>query len=130
MAIQRFLSAALSGETVTVYGDGVQTRDFTFVGDVVEAHLLALKAPADERVFNVCGGSRVSVNDLLQLVQETTGRSLRIEHVEEARGDARNTLGDNARARRAIGFKPTVALRDGLGAQWRWLCEESRSSHR
>lgn len=121
MAIQRFLSAALCEEPVTIFGDGAQTRDFTSVGDVIEAHVLALEAPADERVFNVCGGSRVSVNELLTLVQEVTGQRLRIEHAQAARGDARHTLGDNSRARRALGFCPRVRLADGLAAQWRWL---------
>ena len=121
MAIQRFLSACLRGEPVTVYGDGTQTRDFTFIDDVVEAHLLALEAPADERVFNICGGSRVSVRDLLSLVQDVTGRSLKIEHAEAARGDAKHTLGDNSRARRALGFAPRVHLADGVAAQWRSL---------
>lgn len=121
MAIQRFLSASLAGEPVTVFGDGEQTRDFTFVSDVVEAHVLAMEAPEDQRVFNVCGGSRVSVNELLKLVKTVAGRSLEVTHGPAARGDARHTLGDNSRARQVLGFRPSVPLADGLEAQWRWL---------
>ncbi len=121
MAIQRFLSAALAGEPVTVFGDGGQTRDFTFVSDVVQAHVLAMEAPEDERVLNVCGGSRVSVNELLKLVEKVAGRSLQVTYATAAQGDARHTLGDNARAREALGFRPSVRLPDGLAAQWRWL---------
>ena len=123
MAIQRFLLASLSGEPVTIFGDGSQTRDFTFVDDVIEAHVLAMEAPADERAVNVCGGSRVSINELLALVGEVTGRSLQVEHEPAAPGDARHTLGDNSRARRVLGFRPRARLADGLAAQWQWLSE-------
>ena len=125
MAIQRFLSACLSGEPITIFGDGTQTRDFTFVDDVIETLILALEAPPDQRVFNVCGGSRISLNDLLTLMQEVTGRSLRVEHGPASPGDARHTLGDNARARRTLGFRPRISLADGLAAQWRWILEHS-----
>ncbi len=123
MAIQRFLSAAHAGEPVTVFGDGSQTRDFTFVDDVIDAHLLSINAPAGQRVFNVCGGSAVSVTDLLALIEDVTGDRLRVERAEPARGDARHTLGDNSRARATLGFRPRVPLAEGLAAQWKWLCE-------
>ena len=124
MAISRFLSAALRDETITVYGDGEQTRDFTFVGDVIEAHMLAMSAPSGDCVYNMCGGSRISVNGLLELIQETTGRPLRIEHADAARGDARHTLGDNSRAHAALGFAPKTSLAEGVAAEWAWLKEE------
>ena len=130
MAIQRFLSACLSGEPITIFGDGTQTRDFTFIDDVIEALVLALEAPLDLRVFNVCGGSRISLNDLLTLVQEVTNKSLRIEHALGAPGDARHTLGDNARARRTLGFRPRISLADGLAAQWRWIQERGPAPER
>ena len=130
MAIQRFLSASLTGQPITIFGDGGQTRDFTFVDDVVEAHILAMEAPADERVFNVCGGSRVSINELLALVEEVTGRSPQVRREPPAVGDARHTLGDNSRARRALGFHPHVRLADGLAAQWRWLSKGASAAPR
>lgn len=121
MAIQRFLSASMNGEQVTVFGDGTQTRDFTFVDDVVEANVRALEAPADERIFNVCGGSRISVNDLIELVGEATGKPLAIQYEPAAKGDALHTLGDNSLAQQHLGFSPKTSLADGLAAQWRWL---------
>ncbi len=121
MAIRRFLTAALRDEPVTVFGDGEQTRDFTFVGDVVDAHVLAMQAPAGECVFNVCGGSTISVRALLELIERVTGRRLRIEHVEAAPGDARHTLGDNSRGREALGFAPKVSLEEGIEKQWSWV---------
>ena len=123
MAIQRFLTAALHQERVAIYGDGTQTRDFTFVDDVVDAHLLALKAPPDERVFNICGASQISVNDLVALVREVTARPVQVTYQEAGRGDALHTLGDNARAGRVLGFHPRGRLADGVEAQWRWLLD-------
>lgn len=121
MAIQRFLSAALKQEAVSVFDDGTQTRDFTFVKDVIDAHVLAAEALADELVLNICGGSKVSVNELLALIRQVTGRELRMEYAPPARGDAKHTLGDSSRARKALGFQPRVPLIDGLRVQWRWL---------
>lgn len=121
MAIQRFLSASMNGEQVTIFGDGTQTRDFTFIGDIVEANVRALEAPADERIFNVCGGSRISVNDLIELVGEATGKPLAIQYEPAAKGDALHTLGDNSLAQQHLGFSPKTSLADGVAAQWRWL---------
>ena len=120
MAIQHFLSACRNGETVTMFGDGTQTRDFTFVGDIVEANVRAMEAPRSA-VINVCGGSRISLKDLLELIQETSGRQLHIEREPPAQGDAKHTFGDNSLARRMLGFKPQTALAEGVAAQWRWL---------
>ena len=120
MAIQHFLSACRNGETVTMFGDGTQTRDFTFVGDIVEANVRAMEAPSSA-VINVCGGSRISLKDLLELIQETSGRQLHIEREPPAQGDAKHTFGDNSLARRMLGFKPQTALAEGVAAQWRWL---------
>ena len=127
MAIQRFLSASMNGEQVTIFGDGTQTRDFTFVGDVVEANVRALEAPADERIFNVCGGSRISVNDLIELVGEATSKPLAIQYEPAAKGDALHTLGDNSLAQQHLGFSPKTSLADGVATQWRWLNETDRS---
>ena len=123
MAIRRFLAAALTGAPVAVYGDGRQTRDFTYVSDVVDAHVLAAQAESEERVFNICGGSRISLRELLSMIEDVTGRTLRIEYQDAARGDARDTWGDNALARKETGFAPKVSLREGVEAEWRWLQE-------
>ncbi len=121
MAIQRFLSAIWNGETATMFGDGMQTRDFTFVGDIVEANVLAMEADTSERALNVCGGSRISLIDLLELLQETSGRPLDIERKAAAQGDAKHTFGDNSLAQDVLGFKPQTTLAEGIATQWRWL---------
>ena len=136
MAFQRFLTAAANDESITVYGDGSQTRDFTFVGDIVEAFVLAMDAPPDAPadahtgagVFNVCGGTRISLADAIELVRKVTGRPLPVEHEQAARGDARHTFGDHSRATRALGYRPATTLADGIEAQWRWLRESVAAS--
>ena len=124
MAIQHFLSACRNGETVSMFGDGTQTRDFTFVGDIVEANVRAMEAPGSA-VINVCGGSRISLTDLLRLLQETSGQSLDIKREPAAQGDAKHTFGDNSLAQRVLGFTPQTTLAEGVAAQWRWLSDSA-----
>lgn len=124
MAIQHFLAACRNSETVSMFGDGTQTRDFTFVGDIVEANVRAMEAP-DSAVINVCGGSRISLTDLLELLQETSGQPLDIKREPTAQGDAKHTFGDNSLAQRVLGFTPRTTLAEGVAAQWRWLSDSA-----
>lgn len=127
MAIQRFLSAAATGAEVTVYGDGSQTRDFTFVDDVVAANVQALAAPDGDRIYNVCGGSRVSLNEVIDIVEDVTAKPLRRRYAPPAEGDAIHTLGDNSLAQKELGFIPRTQLAAGISAQWRWLLDAGRA---
>ena len=124
MAFNRFCRAALAGEPLTVFGDGEQTRDFTFVGDVVAATRAAAVSPsAPGRVYNVGGGSRVSVNDALELIASFTGRPLDVRYVDTERGDVRDTGAETARARRDLGFDPATPVVEGLAAEFEWMRE-------
>lgn len=121
MAFHRFLSAAWTGEPITLYGDGTQTRDFTFVADAVAATMAAGDRGEPGAVYNIGGGSRVSVKEVLVLIERVTGRSVRVIREQAQRGDMRDTFADTTRARSAIGFAPTVSLADGLAAEAAWL---------
>jgi UDP-glucose 4-epimerase len=121
MAFHRFLTAALAGEPVRVFGDGRQTRDFTFVADIVAATRAAADTGRPGCVYNVGGGERISVNDVLQLVGEVTGRRLTILREDVQRGDMRDTLAELAAARRDLSFRSTVTLREGLAREWEWI---------
>ena len=123
MAIQRFLRAALTGESIEVYGDGEQTRDFTFVADAVEAIRRAAELGAPGAVYNVGGGSTVSVNGLLKMIEQVSGQSLQVVYREAQRGDVTDTCADNSRARAMLDFAPQTALKDGLARHWGWLLE-------
>jgi UDP-glucose 4-epimerase len=121
MAFHRFLKAARDGEPIQVFGDGRQTRDFTFVSDIVAATRAAAVSGQPGSVYNVGGGERVELNRVLQLIQEISGTSLRIRHEEAQKGDMRDTFADTTAARRDLGFESRVRLSDGLAREWDWL---------
>jgi nucleoside-diphosphate-sugar epimerase len=121
MAIQRFLLAAAEGGTVTVFGDGEHSRDFTHVADIVDATIRAAARGTPGRVYNVGGGSRVTVNELLALIEQVTGRRLSVERTPAKPGDVRATLADCSNAKQDLGFTPRVSLKEGLEQQWAWL---------
>jgi len=113
--IPRFFRAALAGQAPEIYGDGEQTRDFTFVTDCVEANILAATRPlAGERVFNIAGGRRVSVNEMWAEVKRIVGCAVEPRHLPARVGDVRHSLADTSRARAILGWNPRVALAEGL----------------
>ncbi len=113
--IPRFLRACLRAERPRIYGDGEQTRDFTFVADAVSANVLAADAPrASGHVMNVGGGGRTSLNALLAAVREVTSSTLEAIHEPARAGDVRDSLAALDRARDLIGYAPQVDLREGL----------------
>jgi UDP-N-acetylglucosamine/UDP-N-acetyl-alpha-D-glucosaminouronate 4-epimerase len=113
--VPRFIVACLEQRQPVVYGDGRQTRDFTFVGDAVRANLLAADAAgAAGSMLNVAGGRRVSLLELLGAVAEITGISVEPRHEPSRPGDVRDSLADLSRARSLLGYEPEVALREGL----------------
>ena len=121
MAFHRFLRAAREGAPVTLYGDGSQTRDFTFVADIVRATRAAAEAGRPGCVYNVGGGERVSMSDVLARVERVTGRPLRVLRQPAQKGDMRDTFADTAAARRDLGFASTLDLDEGLAREWEWL---------
>ena len=121
MGFHKFIRAALSDRPIVLYGDGEQTRDFTYVADAVEANWLALAPRAVGEVFNVGGGSRCSVNQVLASLEEILGRPIRRDHRPTQPGDVRHTWADTTRAREVLGFSPRVSLQEGLARQVAWL---------
>jgi UDP-glucose 4-epimerase len=124
MAFHRFIRAQLRGEKLTLFDDGGQTRDFTYVADAVAANLLALERGTPGSAYNIGGGSRVSVNHVLELLGELTGRPPEIERAGKQRGDVRDTHASTERARAELGWTPRTELRDGLAAEVAWLRSE------
>jgi nucleoside-diphosphate-sugar epimerase len=122
MAFRKFIRAMLHGERIPVYGDGEQTRDFTHVGDVVEANLRAIDAPAGG-VFNVAGGSRVTLNHVIGTLEELVGRPALVDRQERQAGDQRHTWADTSAARETLGYVPQVGLREGLATEVDWIRE-------
>ncbi len=123
MAFHRFLRAARDGGTLHVYGDGRQTRDFTYVDDIVRATRAAADQGRPGCVYNVGGSGRVALSDVLELVRSITGRPLEIRKEAVQKGDMRDTLADTSAAQRDLGFRSTVSLSEGLAREWDWIKE-------
>jgi nucleoside-diphosphate-sugar epimerase len=121
MGFHKFLSAAIRNEPITVYGDGEQTRDFTFVHDAVAATAAAAVRGVPGRVYNIGGGSRVSINQVFEMIGRVSGRQPRIEADPAQKGDMRHTYADTSLAQADLGFRPTVGLEEGIAAEYRWL---------
>jgi UDP-glucose 4-epimerase len=122
MAFTRFLKAAFARETIEVLGDGSQSRDFSFVGDVVDATIRALHGPPGG-IYNVGGGEPTSINDVISVVGDLLGSRLNVTRKPQALGDVRHTWADTTKARHELGWTPRTDLRHGLAAQLAWLDE-------
>jgi len=131
MAFRRFCEAAVAHAPIDVYGDGRQTRDFTFVVDVVAAARAAAVAEGVAgEAYNVGGGSRVSLAAALELLARIAGRPLDIRRHERESGDVQDTGADISRARRDLGFAPATDLPAGLRAEFEWVCSRATARSR
>lgn len=120
MAFHRLISRALAREPFEVYGDGKQTRDFTFVADAVAGTLAASERGRPGATYNLGGGSRRSMTDVLETLGELLGRRVDTIYCEAQAGDARDTAADISRARLELGYEPAYALHPGLESQLGW----------
>ena len=123
MGFHKFLRAAIRQEAITVYGDGEQTRDFTFVADAVSATVAAATRGIAGRVYNIGGGSRVSINEVLDLIGRVSGHRPLVTSDPAQKGDMRHTYAETWLARTDLGFHPTVDLEAGLAAEYMWLVD-------
>jgi UDP-N-acetylglucosamine/UDP-N-acetyl-alpha-D-glucosaminouronate 4-epimerase len=127
--IPAFLSAAFEGRPAVVCGDGQQTRDFTYVANVVEANVLAAAAPArvaNGTVVNVGAGQRTSLLRLLELIRGVTGQGLACTYQPRRSGDVRDSMAGLERAQQVIGYHPCVSLEEGLRRTWEWFVDAHR----
>jgi nucleoside-diphosphate-sugar epimerase len=121
LAINKFIRAILDDEEIVIYGDGTQTRDFTFVADVVRANILAAESGVVGDVFNIGGGNRISVNDLIKGLEMILQKSARVRHIEKQKGDVENTWADVSKARSALAWQPEVRINRGLAIYADWF---------
>ena len=122
MAFHKFFKSVLQDEAIPIYGDGKQTRDFTFVSDAVTANLAAATVPeAVGEIFNIGGGSRVVLTQVLETMEELVGKQIKRNHIEKAMGDARHTAADVSKAKKILSYQPQVSLFEGLTQEWHWV---------
>lgn len=127
MAMNLFIDAILHGKTIRVFGDGQQTREMTYVSDIVQANLLALRAPngnGSAHVYNVGGGERSTLNGILETLGEIAGTQLKLDYQARAAGDHLHGAADITRARHDLGYAPRVGLEEGLRRQFEWQKEQ------
>ncbi len=130
MGLRIFAESAWTGRPITVFGDGTQSRDFTYVDDTVEATYRAASASGSGVAINVGGGSRVSLVEVLQLLSQITGRELDIRLAEFARGDVLHTAADLSRARQLLGFEASTPFAEGYAAEVAWVASTLHDARR
>jgi UDP-glucuronate 4-epimerase len=122
MAFTRFLKALHGGEQISVYGDGHQSRDFTYIDDIVTALVeSSIRDEAVGEVFNLGGGSQITVLEVLDLMREITGTEPNVVHLDAQAGDVRMTGADTSHARNLIGFDPQYSVAAGIAKQYEWV---------
>lgn len=126
--LSKFCSAILAGESPVIYGDGEQSRDFTYIENVVQANLLACEAPgAAGLVFNIGTGSRFTLNQTLALLGKITGKNLAAQYDPPRSGDIRDSQADISAARKVLGYSPAIGFEEGLRRTWEWYKSAGRS---
>jgi nucleoside-diphosphate-sugar epimerase len=128
MAFHRFLRAILSGERICIFGDGGQTRDYTFVGDTVRGLRLS-EVCTDGRVMNLGGGSSVTLMEAVRTMEEAAGRKARLEFLPAQTGDVTDTMASTEMLERATGWKPVTPLLEGLRLELAWLLDHGLEPH-
>ncbi len=121
MAFNRFITAMLKGDTIHIYGDGEQTRDFTFVEDAVQANISTMTNGTPGGVYNIGGGSRVTVNYVLSVLEEISGIKPKVSYEGGQKGDVRHTYADTSRAQDELLYEPKVSIEEGLRREFEWL---------
>jgi nucleoside-diphosphate-sugar epimerase len=116
-----FMKALLRGEEVPLYDDGEQTRDFTFCSDIVDGILPAAFYPGVGEVFNLGGGSEISLRRAMDMVERIAGRKSQLRRMDRQRGDVRHTQARLEEARSKLGYAPRIGLEEGLARQWEWI---------
>jgi nucleoside-diphosphate-sugar epimerase len=131
MAFRIFSEAALRGDPIEIFGDGRQTRDFTYVADIIAAVRAAATAPAAPGgIYNVGGGDAVSLREAIDILEELAGKPVEVVNLPQEAGDVRDTGSDIRRARAELGYEPRTGLRAGLAAELEWVEAHIRSQTR
>ena len=129
--LAKFITQMLNGEQPTIFGDGTQSRDFTYIDNAVAANLLAAKAPTSKiagHVFNVATGTRFDLNETFQLLKKIIGYTGDVKYAAERQGDVKHSLADLTRTENALGYKPTVSFEDGLRRTVDWYRKQMNAA--
>ena len=124
MGINKFVRAILNEEEINIYGNGMQTRDFTFVDDAIEANILAAKSNSVGEVFNVGGGNRINVNDLINTIENILEKQANLNYIKMQKGDVKDTLADVSKIEKELRWKPKINIYNGMKKYIDWYTNE------
>ena len=126
MAFNRFIKAILKAEEITIYGNGTQTRDYTYIGDIVGGTLSAVEGEVVGEVFNLGGGFNMTLNEVLDVLENVIDKKARRVYVEVQRGDVKHTFSDITKAEKMLRYTPSVSIEEGLREEVQWLKSQNR----
>jgi nucleoside-diphosphate-sugar epimerase len=121
MAFHRFLKAIAQDKEIIVYGDGQQTRDFTYIDDIIQAIVSSINHGEMGEAYNVGGGSRKKLTDLISILGKVCQKKIQVTYQEGQKGDVRHTFADISKAKKDLNYSPRTSLENGLGEQWEWI---------
>ena len=125
MAFNKFMKKILDGGTIEIFGDGEQTRDFTYVEDVISAFIAACVKGTDGKIYNIGGGHNISLNNLIKKLENITGMEVKRRHIPEQQGEMKHTYADYSSAQSDLGYSPSYDLDKGLKNEWEWIKNEN-----
>ncbi len=120
MAFHKFFKAIAEGKQISVHGDGKQTRDFTYIDDVIEANFASLEKGKVGEIYNIGGGTRKKLEDIFPLLENICQKKIRKVRKETQKGDMPHTFANIEKARKDLNYSPRSGLRDGLKEEWLW----------
>ncbi len=123
LAIYRIIRSVLKNDEFVLFGDGLQTRDFTFISDIIKGTIQAADLAKAGEIYNIGAGARKSLAEIIQIVEKLLGEKVNFKKIESSKGDVRNTFADISKARNAFGFKPSIDIEQGLSKQIEWMKE-------
>jgi UDP-glucose 4-epimerase len=121
MAFHKFFKSILLGEEITIFGDGQQTRDFTFIDDIIWANLSSIENGRAGENYNLGGGTRKKLADIIPVLEEICQRKTKIRYVSGQKGDVRHTFAEIQKAKDDLKYTPKIALEEGLRSEWDWI---------
>jgi len=135
MAFHKFLKAAIEDRPLTIFGDGSQTRDFTYIDDIIDGLVSAISLSQPGEIYNLGGGHRKKLFDIFSILEKVCEQKLRLQSQDRQKGDAAHTYADIRKAQEHLGFSPETSLETGLRHEWNWLRElyaadENKSTHK
>lgn len=120
MAINKFVTAVMNEVPLVIYGDGTQTRDFTYISDIIDATILATTIESSGHILNIGGGSRITINQLIKELEASCGKQANVQFIERQKGDVNDTLADNRKAKSVLDWNPRISVHEGIRRYVEW----------